>query len=126
MKTTPIVYSCSGCSSAAQLANHLAIRLDRLGVAEMSCVAGLGGDVAPLVRIARGGRPIVALDGCPLRCVRACLDRHDLQADLHVTLTELGVIKRQHMDFDREQADELLVTLRARIEGLGAADRRSA
>jgi uncharacterized metal-binding protein len=92
----------------------------------MSCVAGLGGDVAPLVRIARGGRPIVALDGCPLRCVRACLERHELQADLHVTLTELGVLKRQHMDFDREQADELLVALRARIEGLGAADRRSA
>jgi uncharacterized metal-binding protein len=31
-----LVYSCSGCSNAAQLANHLAVRLDRTGVAEMS------------------------------------------------------------------------------------------
>ena len=31
----PLVYSCSGCSSAAQLANHVAVRLDRSGVAEM-------------------------------------------------------------------------------------------
>ena len=28
----PLVYSCSGCSSAAQLANHLALRLDRAGL----------------------------------------------------------------------------------------------
>ena len=30
----PLVYACSGCSSAAQLANHVAVRLDRSGVAE--------------------------------------------------------------------------------------------
>ena len=29
----PLVYSCSGCSSAAQLANHVALQLDRRGVA---------------------------------------------------------------------------------------------
>jgi uncharacterized metal-binding protein len=26
----PLVYSCSGASSAAQMANHIAVRLDRL------------------------------------------------------------------------------------------------
>ena len=71
----PLVYSCSGCSSAAQLANHVALRLDRAGVAEMSCIAGVGGDVASLVRTARSGRPIIALDGCPLNCVQGCLTR---------------------------------------------------
>ncbi|HVR82092.1 MAG TPA: putative zinc-binding protein [Luteimonas sp.] len=30
----PLVYSCSGCSSAAQMANQLAIRLDRDGGGE--------------------------------------------------------------------------------------------
>ena len=66
----PLVYACSGCSSAAQLANHVALQLDRRGVAEMSCIAGVGGDVPKLVRLATSGRPIVALDGCPL-CVGA-------------------------------------------------------
>lgn len=32
----PLVYSCSGCSSAAQMANYLAVSLDRRGLAEMS------------------------------------------------------------------------------------------
>jgi uncharacterized metal-binding protein len=75
----PLVYSCSGCSSAAQLANHLALRLDRDGTAEMSCIAGVGGQVPSLVRTAqhaaRTGRPIFALDGCsansPLRVAAA-------------------------------------------------------
>ena len=30
-KNLPLVYSCSGCSSAAQMANHVALRLDREG-----------------------------------------------------------------------------------------------
>ena len=41
----PLVYSCSGCSSAAQMANYLAVQLDRKGVAEMSCIVGVGGNV---------------------------------------------------------------------------------
>lgn len=38
----PLVYSCSGCSSAAQMANVLAVELDRERIAEMSCIAGVG------------------------------------------------------------------------------------
>lgn len=54
----PLIYSCSGASSAAQMANHIAVKLDRLKVAEMSCIAGVGGDVKPLVRTATSGCPI--------------------------------------------------------------------
>ncbi len=64
----PLVYSCSGCSSAAQLANQIAVRLERSGVAEMSCIAGVGGGVASLVKTACSGRPIIALDGAARWC----------------------------------------------------------
>ncbi|MFO6380467.1 anaerobic/virulence modulator AnvM, partial [Pseudomonas aeruginosa] len=74
----PLVYACSGCSNVAQLANDLALRLDRARLAEMSCIAGVGGDVPLLVRRARSGRPILALDGCPLHCVKGCLARHEV------------------------------------------------
>jgi uncharacterized metal-binding protein len=101
----PLVYSCSGCSSAAQMANALAIRLDRAGLAEMSCIAGVGGDVPALVRLAKSGRPIVAIDGCKLHCVRNCLGRHGLRPDWHETLTDQGVKKRFHQDYDDQQVD---------------------
>ncbi|GAB3320632.1 MULTISPECIES: putative zinc-binding protein [Haloplanus] len=53
----PLVYACSGCSSAARMANDLAVRLDHERLAEMSCIAGVGGDVEPLVATATADRP---------------------------------------------------------------------
>lgn len=103
----PLVYSCSGCSSAAQMANHLAIRLDRENHAEMSCIAGVGGGVPGLVKTARSGRKILALDGCVLACARACLAREGITPDEHVVLGDHGVKKRKHADFEPGQADTL-------------------
>ena len=111
-----LVYSCSGCSSAAQLANAVAVRLDRAGVAEMSCIAGVGGDVPALVRTARSGRPIVALDGCALACVRSTLARHGITPELPVLLSEQGVKKHQHVDYDPAQAEQVFDEVRGTIE----------
>ncbi|HPA20093.1 MAG TPA: putative zinc-binding protein [Verrucomicrobiae bacterium] len=104
----PLVYSCSGASSAAQMANHLAVRLDRLGVAEMSCIAGVGGDVRPLVKTAKSGRPIIAIDGCPLNCVAAILRRHGIEATKHYVLSDRGVTKRPHEDYSQAEAARVL------------------
>lgn len=105
--TLPIVYSCSGCSNAAQLANTLAVKLDREGYAEMSCIAGVGGDVKSLVRKAASGRPIVALDGCMLHCAKNCLKRHNIEPVLHVDLSGHGVKKRYHEDASRREVERL-------------------
>ena len=103
----PIVYSCSGCSSAAQMANYVAICLDRASLAEMSCIAGVGGDVPSLVRLARSGRRIVAIDGCKLHCVKSCLARQGVEPARHYTLTNLKIRKRFHMDFDESEAKRI-------------------
>lgn len=104
----PLVYSCSGASSAAQMANHIAVKLDRLRAAEMSCIAGVGGDVKPLVRTAKSGRPIIVLDGCPLHCAAQILKRHGLKPDKHYDLSKFAVKKRKHEDFNPEEAAHLL------------------
>jgi uncharacterized metal-binding protein len=111
----PLVYSCSGCSSAAQMANFLAIQLDRSGIAEMSCIAGVGGNVKKLVKTASSGRKIIVIDGCPLACSKACLGNHSITPDLHIELTQLGVKKKQHEDFDKEQAENILSHLKEEI-----------
>ena len=79
----PLLYSCSGCSSAAQMANYIAIQLDRRGIAEMSCIAGIGGNVKKMVRTATSGRKIIVIDGCPLACSKACLGNHSINAHGH-------------------------------------------
>jgi uncharacterized metal-binding protein len=115
----PIVYSCSGCSSAAQMANRLAIRLDRAGFAEMSCIAGVGGDVPSLVRLARSGRRVIAIDGCPLHCARNCLARHDVAPAMHLTLTELGIKKKLHMEYSEVEASTVYDSIVASLTGQG-------
>ena len=103
----PLVYSCSGCSNVAQMANTLAVRLDRAGLAEMSCIAGVGGRVEALVRKAHSGRPILAIDGCPLHCARACLAQHGVTPDVHITVSSYGLRKRYREDCSAEEADAL-------------------
>lgn len=94
----PLVYSCSGCSSAAQTANLIAIKMDREKIAEMSCIAGVGGDVKPLVRTAKSGREIIAIDGCPLACCKSCLARHDVMPKHHFVLSDFDVPKITGVD----------------------------
>lgn len=108
----PLVYSCSGCSNVAQLANSLALRLDRACLAEMSCIAGVGGHVPALVNKAKSGRLIVALDGCPLHCVKGCLAQHDVKPDVHLTLSEFGVRKRYGEECQESVADAVFAEIR--------------
>lgn len=110
--TFPLVYACSGCSSAAQMANDLALRLDREGLAEMSCIAGVGGGVPGLVKLAQSGRPILALDGCRLSCVQACLRQAGVQADHALLLSDQGVVKYKHQAYAISQAEEVWPLIR--------------
>lgn len=89
------------------MANHLALKLDRESLAEMSCIAGVGGGVKGLVNTARSGRPILALDGCVLACAKACLARAGVEPAIHLVLSDYGVKKSKHADFDRMQAEAL-------------------
>lgn len=112
----PLVYSCSGCSSSAQMANYLAVQLDRQGLAEMSCIAGVGGNVKKLVKTATSGRKIIVIDGCPLACSRHCLDNHSVKPDIYFDLSLMGVSKKLHEDFCHLQAKALLIQLKNTIE----------
>lgn len=96
--------------------------MDRREVAEMSCIAGLGGDVPSLVRVARSGRPIVMLDGCALQCGRQTLMRHDLKPELHWDLSKKCVRKKKHVDFDPRDAGRLEPELARAIETHFPAD----
>lgn len=84
----------------------------------MSCIAGVGGDVPHLVKIAKSGRQIIALDGCVLACAKNCLARHQIEPDSYHLLNEYGVKKRYHADFDPEQAEEVIAKVSQDIDRL--------
>ena len=104
----PIVYSCSGCSNLAQIANDIAITLDSRGIAQMSCLLGVAGKVQPVVDIARSSRPIIAIDGCKLACTKSCLNENDLEADYYFDISAYGIEKKGiHESTLRESNDAL-------------------
>ncbi len=113
-KQTPaVVYACSGCSNVAQLANDVAVHLHRSGEATMSCIAGVGGNVKPLLKQMENADRIIAIDGCQLHCVAECLQNHGVQADHHVRLYELGYRKRTQACADDTQFETVLTQVRS-------------
>lgn len=97
-KSRPLIYACSGCSNVAQLANNVAVRLDRQGLAEMSCIAGVGGGIKSLVNKAREARTVIAIDGCPLACAKACLANAGVVPTHYVLLSQWHFRKRYGED----------------------------
>ncbi len=116
----PLVYSCSGCSNAAQLANHVALALDEAGLAEMSCIAGVGGKVPTLLRVAHSGRPILALDGCVLACVKETLAQEGITPAQHIRLDLMGIRKLKKTRFDHDQATEVFARVCAELSAISA------
>lgn len=86
----------------------------------MSCIAGVGGDVPHLLKIAKSGRPIIGIDGCVLACVKSSLARHDIAAQWYLQLHEYGVKKRYHSDFDPEQVEAVTAQVTRTVQGVPA------
>lgn len=92
-KTGVLVFACSGCSDAGELADRIARQLAREGVAQMSCLVGIGGRVKSLVAQAESAERILVIDGCPLACGRKTLELAGLNQLEHLGLQDLGLRK---------------------------------
>lgn len=92
-KKPTIVYACSGCSDAGEIADKVARRLTREGAAQMSCLAGIGGRVKSLVMKAENAERILVVDGCPLNCAANTLKLAGFQKFDHLELHKIGIRK---------------------------------
>ena len=61
----------------------------------MFCLAGIGGGVEPILGKTRSASQILAIDGCPLDCVKACLTQSGFTDIAHLRVTDLGFEKGQ-------------------------------
>ena len=90
---TPCVLACSGCSQAGELADLTARRLQKMGVAKMSCLAGVGGHVKSITTTVQRAPELLMIDGCPLECGANTLRLVGITEFQHLKLHELGVRK---------------------------------
>jgi uncharacterized metal-binding protein len=90
-----LIFACSGAADVGQLSDLAARRLTQQGVGKMSCLAGVGGRVAGIMKSAESASSILAIDGCPLNCVKECLQLGGIMDFEHLQLADLGLVKGQ-------------------------------
>lgn len=105
VKRKPVVFACAGCSSVAKLSWEVAKELDRRGVAEMSCLAGVGAQKRRFLRLLEG-RPIWVVDGCPIACGLGIMGLVNRKVDWHIRLDTWGCAK--HDDYAHSDIHELV------------------
>src|SRR5690606_19835555 len=90
----PVIYACSGCSGAGQIAYKLALKMDKENLAEMSCLAGLASGKKTFTAKIKN-RPVWIIDGCPIECAISILKNMNLTEAKPIQLHKLGIKKNQ-------------------------------
>jgi uncharacterized metal-binding protein len=108
----PCVLACSGCSRAGELADLTARRLEKLGAAKMSCLAGVGGRVKSILNTIQSAPELLMIDGCPLECGGNSLKLAGITNFQHLKLHEHGI--RKHTSEVHAETVEALAETAAR------------
>jgi uncharacterized metal-binding protein len=111
----PCVLACSGCSHPGELADHTARRLDQLGHAKMSCLAGVGGQVKSILNTVQKAPELLMIDGCPLACGANSLKLAGITEFKHLQLHEFG-IRKHESEVSAETVERLANSARQLLE----------
>jgi uncharacterized metal-binding protein len=88
-----LVFACSGAADVGEISDRAARKLSKDGVGAMFCLAGLGGQVEPIMKKTSSASKILAIDGCNLDCVKNCLENSGFTEFEYIRVTDLGLEK---------------------------------
>jgi uncharacterized metal-binding protein len=88
-----IIFACSGAADVGAIADQAARRLTKEGVGNMFCMAGIGARVSGIMKTTESADKILAIDGCPLNCVKNGLEQGGFNKFEHLQLADLGMGK---------------------------------
>lgn len=88
-----LIFACSGAADVGAIADQAARKLTREGAGKMFCLAGIGGRIEGIMATTRSASKVLAIDGCPLNCVKACLEKAGFTDFQHLQLADLGMEK---------------------------------
>jgi uncharacterized metal-binding protein len=88
-----LIFACSGAADVGAIADQAARKLTRDGAGKMFCLAGIGGRIDGIMKTTQAASSILAIDGCPLNCVKACLEKAGFTQFKHLQLADLGLEK---------------------------------
>jgi len=111
-----MILACSGGSNVGQATNQAAVELTREGFGKMYCLVGIGAGLQGFVQSARDVEEMIVLDGCPVGCAKAILDREGITAGRYVVATTLGIEKVKDPQLKVRDEDVQCIKAAAREE----------
>lgn len=90
-----LIFACSGAADVGAIADQAARRMTKDGAGRMFCMAGIGGRVSGILATTEAASRILAIDGCPLNCVKNSLEQAGFTKYEHLQLADLGMAKGQ-------------------------------
>jgi uncharacterized metal-binding protein len=88
-----LIFACSGAADVGEVSDRAARKLGKDGIGAMFCLAGVGGQVEPILKKTGSASKILAIDGCNLDCVKNCLERAGFTEFEYIRVTDLGLEK---------------------------------
>ena len=88
-----LILACSGGSNVGQAANNIMIELDKSGVGNAYCLAGIGASLSGFIESAKTARTIL-IDGCPVGCAKKAFEKHELTPSQYFVVTEMCIEKK--------------------------------
>ena len=88
-----LIFACSGAADVGAIADRAARKLTADGAGKMYCLAGIGGRVAGILKTTEEAEKILAIDGCPLDCVKLSLEEAGFAEFGHIKVTDLDLEK---------------------------------
>lgn len=105
--TPTLILACSGGSNVGQISNNLMIALDKQGIGNAYCLAGVGAALSGFIESARAAKTIV-IDGCPVACGKKAFEKYGLEPSKYFVITELGITKTHDFDTIALESEEVL------------------
>ncbi len=88
-----LIFACSGAADVGAIADQAARKMTKDGAGKMYCTAGIGGRVSGIMATTESAARILAIDGCPLNCVKHSLEQAGFKTYEHLQLADLGMEK---------------------------------
>ena len=88
-----LIFACSGAADVGLIADKSAREMTKKGIGKMFCMAGIGGRVNGIMKTTESADMILAIDGCPLNCVKNSLELAGFKDFKHLQIADLGLEK---------------------------------
>jgi len=88
-----LIFACSGAADVGEITDRAARRLSEMGIGKMFCTVGIGGRISGIIKTTESADMILAIDGCPLSCVKNSLEKAGFNNFKYLQLAELGLEK---------------------------------